>query len=446
MHESAPECCNPGQRPLGHKRTYATFATYSSDGRQVVASFFGDAVHVFDLAQDDTSVPCRSPFLTRPQKRAVIFKWLQQSSTTIDSDKALSTANNVLQVEPDNLLALVLRAEAFLRRRRYGDLRSSFATFSRILTLLEQDQTRISQLWGFNKPDGPPCMPPDSSHCKERADIWMQVFRYKKAYIMLRMLPGRRAAVLDRLASKSIFKTRLEQVNVLISQIEDYRKEAGLFPKLKRGVYKRALGDLYECSQLYQTRASAARGVTLQRIFDSFFEGSRTIRKDFETYVFDVLHQDDHNIHSGDTWEVIEQCSTGSNDEDEGQDQDRTEIPKFLDNPHPLQEFSEDQEMGIWGPPPAAQDKWRSFHGAISRQTEIKEARFYGAKNQVVVSGSDDGLVYMWSATTGELLTRIPGDDQIVNCVLPHPTRSMILNSGIDSTIKVISPEWELRV
>ena len=46
---------------------------------------------------------------------------------------------------------------------------------------------------------------------------------------------------------------------------------------------------------------------------------------------------------------------------------------------------------------------------------------FFGPDDELVVSGSDDGHVYVWSKPTGALLFWARGDDDVVNCLEPHP-------------------------
>ncbi len=38
-----------------------------------------------------------------------------------------------------------------------------------------------------------------------------------------------------------------------------------------------------------------------------------------------------------------------------------------------------------------------------------------------VVSGSDDGHVYVWCRASGALRAWLPGDRHVVNCLEPHP-------------------------
>lgn len=437
MHESAPET---GTKGTYRKRTYATFATYSPDGKQIVASFFEDMVHVFDLSNRQHPTTCRSPFMSRAHKRIVIFRLMQDAVCDLASyrhARALGRANKVLQFDPDNVLALAFRAEALIRRNSYGDLRSSFATLAHLINILQMDHTRIAELWGTHTPDGPLCMSPQSSKCAVRAEIWIKVFQYKQASVLFRMAPTSRREIYQSPSSRIYLKKRLEHLDTLIAELERYR-ETMLCPKLKHVAQERALGDVSDEQKLYSSFASKARGETLERFFDSFFEGVPTLRKAVDNSFIILRQGQDLNLFHRYASESIDSCSTDS--EEEGDEEKHEGVELFSKLQRQVGNL-EEAVTDIWGPPPSAQQGWRSFYGHTSKQTDIKEARFYGAQNQVILSGSDDGRVHMWAAKTGELLARVPGDDQIVNCVLPHPTRSMIINSGIDNTIKVVTPE-----
>ena len=55
--------------------------------------------------------------------------------------------------------------------------------------------------------------------------------------------------------------------------------------------------------------------------------------------------------------------------------------------------------------------------GYANVQTDIKQARFFGANESHVLSGSDDGRVFIWDKATGVLVKTLVADEDIVNCV-----------------------------
>ncbi|CAN0141585.1 unnamed protein product, partial [Hapterophycus canaliculatus] len=80
------------------------------------------------------------------------------------------------------------------------------------------------------------------------------------------------------------------------------------------------------------------------------------------------------------------------------------------------------------------------YAGACNVQTVIKEASFFGDGGGYVVSGSDDGRVFVWERASGRLVRAIKADDQIVNCVAPHPSLPVLATSGLESVVRLWSP------
>jgi len=81
----------------------------------------------------------------------------------------------------------------------------------------------------------------------------------------------------------------------------------------------------------------------------------------------------------------------------------------------------------------------RVFHGRSNRRTMINEASFFGDCH--IVSGSDDGYVFLWDKHTGQLVNHLKGDEAVVNRVQPHPIDPILATSGIDHDIKLWYPQ-----
>ncbi|KAK9470047.1 WD40-repeat-containing domain protein [Dipodascopsis tothii] len=81
----------------------------------------------------------------------------------------------------------------------------------------------------------------------------------------------------------------------------------------------------------------------------------------------------------------------------------------------------------------------RGFSGHCNVQT-VKDVNFFGKADEYVVSGSDDGNVFVWDRQTAQLVQILRGDTDIVNVVQGHPQLPQMAVSGIDSTIKIFSP------
>ncbi|PIN00669.1 WD40 repeat protein [Handroanthus impetiginosus] len=90
--------------------------------------------------------------------------------------------------------------------------------------------------------------------------------------------------------------------------------------------------------------------------------------------------------------------------------------------------------------PEMAIDMKQRYVGHCNIGTDIKQASFIGQRGEYIASGSDDGRWFIWEKKTGRLLKMLHGDDAVVNCVQCHPYDCVIATSGIDSTIKIWTP------
>ncbi|XP_071956649.1 DDB1- and CUL4-associated factor 6-like [Antedon mediterranea] len=78
------------------------------------------------------------------------------------------------------------------------------------------------------------------------------------------------------------------------------------------------------------------------------------------------------------------------------------------------------------------------YRGHRNSRTMIKESGFWG--DNLVLSGSDCGHVFIWDRHTTQLLMLLEGDRHVVNCVQPHPYEPILATSGIDYDIKLWAP------
>ncbi|CAI7594774.1 unnamed protein product [Penicillium pancosmium] len=82
----------------------------------------------------------------------------------------------------------------------------------------------------------------------------------------------------------------------------------------------------------------------------------------------------------------------------------------------------------------------RVYRGHCNIKT-VKDVNFFGLDDEYVVSGSDAGHVFIWDRKTTKLVNILEGDSEVVNVVQGHPYEPTLAVSGIDSTIKVFSPD-----
>lgn len=81
----------------------------------------------------------------------------------------------------------------------------------------------------------------------------------------------------------------------------------------------------------------------------------------------------------------------------------------------------------------------RRFRGHCNTQTDIKEASFWGP--HFIISGSDDGCVYIWHKGSGRLLNVLRASEEIINCVQGNPNACLLATSGIDSQVQLFGPD-----
>ncbi|KAI0561481.1 WD40/YVTN repeat-like containing protein [Gracilaria domingensis] len=461
LYELAPERCSPSD--LMHP-AYVTFATFSTDANQIVASYYMDAVHVFNRRQQSQSVPYSPGFRFKSERKRVVWLLIQEAAERLLNGSvscaktAIAKANRVLELEPQNILALLYKAESLLLRENYSDFREAFETLQLLINLVRERPQRITALWGSNGPMCPPCFPESVGKWELKAKIWLMIFEFQQIRAMYRMIPYSPVGVLQPGVNGLVTRRRFEHLRELCSELMERRWK--LFSKrpssnghktadapgsmydcslLRDDIYREALGTEEESSRLYSTESSRLRKQILVRLVEKLASSKLNML----LFAFDekIADLEPHNPNS----QTNRRLASAKEYWVRVMNQDH--IPHHFARELKALEAEEKRLLAgfdseaLWGVRPRKELPCKRYHGHQSEKTDIKEARFYGADNQVVLSGSDDGFVYMWSAGTCELLTRVSADDQIVNCVLPHPYRSMVLVSGIDSTIKVLTPD-----
>ncbi|RZF46444.1 hypothetical protein LSTR_LSTR012519 [Laodelphax striatellus] len=88
-------------------------------------------------------------------------------------------------------------------------------------------------------------------------------------------------------------------------------------------------------------------------------------------------------------------------------------------------------------------DYEKRFYGHCNTTTDIKEANFFGSNGQYIMAGSDDGSIYFWERESTNNVRILKGDSSIVNCLQPHPSSCLLASSGIDTTVRLWSPQPE---
>lgn len=94
-------------------------------------------------------------------------------------------------------------------------------------------------------------------------------------------------------------------------------------------------------------------------------------------------------------------------------------------------EGAQDAEIQIWDLDNLLKEKHKEFTGFKQRNYIIRGS-LGGADESIVVSGSEDNLVYVWERPTGQLLAKLEGHSAGVNCVHWNPTNHKLFASGSD--------------
>eukprot|EP00931_Biecheleriopsis_adriatica_P118296 TRINITY_DN93733_c0_g1_i1.p1 TRINITY_DN93733_c0_g1~~TRINITY_DN93733_c0_g1_i1.p1 ORF type:complete len:558 (+),score=100.81 TRINITY_DN93733_c0_g1_i1:30-1676(+) len=103
------------------------------------------------------------------------------------------------------------------------------------------------------------------------------------------------------------------------------------------------------------------------------------------------------------------------------------------------------------GIPPSASRRhgWDEDRFVCSPRTEfkghsnvvtIKEVAYLGAEAGLVASGSDCGRLFIWEASSGQLLCLRRGDAFVINAIASHPRDLCLATGGIDSSVKIWTP------
>ena len=102
------------------------------------------------------------------------------------------------------------------------------------------------------------------------------------------------------------------------------------------------------------------------------------------------------------------------------------------------------KEAAFWEGGAHAWD-WRPLEGKLARELGgPRDASISQHRNSAtagfIVAGSDGGHILVWERATGMLVAALPDDDDVTNCVRPHPTLPLLASSGIGHTVRLWAP------
>lgn len=69
-----------------------------------------------------------------------------------------------------------------------------------------------------------------------------------------------------------------------------------------------------------------------------------------------------------------------------------------------------------------------------------------GRGDEFVVSGSDDGRVFIWDQNTTRLVNMLTSEDHTMQCVAPHPSLPVLASAGSEPVVKLWSPQVSITL
>jgi mitogen-activated protein kinase organizer 1 len=78
-----------------------------------------------------------------------------------------------------------------------------------------------------------------------------------------------------------------------------------------------------------------------------------------------------------------------------------------------------------------------SFKGHVN--TRYRLCSTFSRSEASVISGSEDGVIYIWDVLSGNVTARLAEHKQAVNCVEWHPNKDAFLSASMDCTLRL----WE---
>jgi nuclear receptor interaction protein len=166
----------------------------------------------------------------------------------------------------------------------------------------------------------------------------------------------------------------------------------------------------------------------------------------------DEFEEEDEYNEVFDSEEGFDDDDDDDNDEDEDEDEDNssepdeedgvpnTGLPRFMyQSAFERRQMREKVATSI-----PCNSHTRVYRGHCNVKT-VKDVNFFGLDDEYIVSGSDDGNLFIWDRKTTQLVNILEGDGEVVNVAQGHPYETMLAVSGIDHTIKIFSPDARAR-
>ena len=78
-----------------------------------------------------------------------------------------------------------------------------------------------------------------------------------------------------------------------------------------------------------------------------------------------------------------------------------------------------------------------SFGGHLNQATFLKNCAYWGPREEYVVSGGDQGIVWIWDRFSGRVANLVKADETVCSGTAPRPYLPWLASYGVESTVRV---------
>ena len=107
------------------------------------------------------------------------------------------------------------------------------------------------------------------------------------------------------------------------------------------------------------------------------------------------------------------------------------------DRPEVLVSYQGEQIYAFATDKPEINHESYSFGGHLNQATFLKNCAYWGPREEYVVSGGDQGIVWIWDRFSGRVANLVKADETVCNGTAPHPYLPWLASYGIESTVRV---------
>jgi len=400
----------PGRSSYRPTHPYTTYVTFSPSGRELLASYSSDNIYLFDLFTSSTAsqyyIPPTSP---RPSS----------SMTTSTSQplpfetRIIPPTDRIVRGVSEHRVRILERVEKFSR----GD--------SQILD-------------SFSFPDVPKSATTRSKKLSELTEITYKLHSrfYQLTAREKQLLYQQRATLfLQRKYDGDVdcaFQDCESSLAIDSSDIISHYLQCEAFATLE--LYEKALECAQKIADLLLPEISARLSTFIENL-----QGLIALKKKTPKKSKSARRPESSDEDAEDQTEDSEKEQEGDA-RIEDADEDEAEAEEDEEDENDSSAMAQEKEQHAKDSRECRVEFRGRFLGHRNISTDIKEANFFGDRGQFILSGSDDGRVFIWDRETACLVNCLDADQDTVNCVQGNPRLDVIATSGIESVIRLWSP------